>query len=260
MEAGNRCFDMRVPEEINRKLVDHVADVNLTYSSIARHYLIREGLPQDLIIKVGSPMKEVIMHNLEKIINSNILSKLGLLPNNYFLISAHREENIEPDKQFFKFIEVLNIIAEKYDLPIIFSTHPRTRKKIEESKVELNNKINLLKPLNFTDYNKLQIEAKTVLSDSGTINEEAAILNFRALNIRESHERPEGMEEGVTMMVGFDKNTILQALEIIKDQPKGNQRIIQKVRDYEHPLVSEKILRILLSYTNYVNQVVWKKY
>ena len=261
IEAGNRCFDMRVPEEINRKLVDHVADVNLTYSSIAREYLMREGLPQDLVIKVGSPMYEVLEYNKNKIENSKVLEKLNLNSNKYFLVSAHREENIEPDVKFKKFIEVLNLIAEKYQFPIIFSTHPRTRKRIIEANVFLDERIRILKPLNFTDYNKLQIQSKVVLSDSGTINEEAAILNFPALNLRDSHERPEGMEEAVVMMVGFDKERIFQALNILEKQPKGKNRLIQKVIDYSHPLVSEKVLRIVfLSYTNYVNQIVWKKY
>ena len=260
MEAGNRCFDQRVPEEINRRLVDHMADINLTYSSIARGYLLSEGIPPEMVIKIGSPMHEVLSTYRNKIDNSNILSKLKLKAHEFFVVSAHREENIDSDKSFSNLLESLNAIAEVYQMPIIFSTHPRTRKRIEEINIELNPMIQLLKPLGFKDYNKLQISAKAVLSDSGTINEEASIMNFPALNLREAHERPEGMEEAVVMMTGLEKERILQSLAIIDNQPRGEQRLMRRVFDYSMPNVSEKVVRIIHSYTNYVNRVVWKKY
>ena len=260
MEAGNRCFDMRVPEEINRKIVDHTADVNLTYSSIAREYLLREGLPSDLIIKTGSPMCEVLGYYMNKIKSSAILSKLGLQSGHYFLVSAHREENIDFEINFTNLVETLNIIASTYHLPVIVSTHPRTRKKIEASDITFHDNIQLLKPLSFTDYNKLQLEAKATLSDSGTITEESSILNFPALNIREAHERPEGMEEGAVMMVGLGFNRVMQGLKILEDQSFGETRLINQVYDYSMPNVSEKVVRVIHSYVDYVNRTIWKKY
>ena len=256
MEAGNRCFDQRVPEETNRKIVDHTADINLTYSDIAREYLLREGLPADRIIKTGSPMFEVITNKLEDINASNILEELKLSKDNYFVISAHREENISSDKNFFDLVDTLNSIAEIYKLPIIISTHPRTRNKINEHNIVFNPLISLMKPLGFNDYVKLQKEAKAVLSDSGTISEESSILGFPALNIREAHERPEAMEEASVMMVGLEKERILQGLEILSTQ---NSETLRKVEDYSMPNVSDKVLRIILSYTDYVNKTVWKK-
>jgi UDP-N-acetylglucosamine 2-epimerase (non-hydrolysing) len=256
MEAGNRCFDQRVPEETNRKIVDHTADINLTYSDIAREYLLREGLPADRIIKTGSPMYEVITNKLEDIDASNILKELNLTKDNYFVISAHREENISSDKNFFDLVDTLNSIAEIYKLPIIISTHPRTRNKINEHNIVFNPLISLMKPLGFNDYVKLQKEAKVVLSDSGTISEESSILGFPALNIREAHERPEAMEEASVMMVGLEKERILQGLEILSTQ---NSKTLRKVEDYSMPNVSDKVLRIILSYTDYVNKTVWKK-
>lgn len=260
MEAGNRCFDQRVPEEINRRLVDHMADINLTYSSIARDYLLSEGLPADMVIKTGSPMFEVLNTYRDGIESSDVLTRLELKAYEFFVVSAHREENIDSDKNFLNLMESLNAIAETYQMPIIVSTHPRTRKRIDEIKVELNPMIQLLKPLGFKDYNKLQISAKAVLSDSGTINEEASIMNFPALNLREAHERPEGMEEAVVMMTGLEKERIMQSLAIIDNQPRGEQRLMRKVSDYSMPNVSDKIVRIVHSYTDYVNRVVWKKY
>ena len=260
MEAGNRCFDQRVPEEINRRLVDHMADINLTYSSIARDYLLKEGLQTEMIIKTGSPMFEVLNTYRDKIDKSDVLLRLGIKKSKFFVVSGHREENIDFDKNFFNLIESLNAISELYKLPVIFSTHPRTKKRIDETKVKLNPLIQLLKPLGFYDYNKLQMCAKTVLSDSGTITEEASILNFNALNLRETHERPEGMEEAVVMMTGLEKKRILQSLSIIDKQTKGKQSYIRQVSDYNVPNVSEKILRIVHSYTDYVNRTVWKKY
>ena len=260
MEAGNRCFDMRVPEEINRKIVDHTADVNLTYSSIAREYLLREGLPSDLIIKTGSPMCEVLSYNMNKIKSSAILSELGLHSGQYFLVSAHREENIDFDLNFTNLVETLNIIASTYDLPVIVSTHPRTRKKIEASDSSFHKNIQLLKPLSFTDYNKLQLEAKATLSDSGTITEESSILNFPALNIRDAHERPEGMEEGAVMMVGLGSERVMQGLKILEYQYFGDTRLLNQVYDYSMPNVSEKVVRVIHSYVDYVNRTVWKKY
>ena len=255
MEAGNRCFDQRVPEETNRKIVDHIADINLTYSDIAREYLLREGLLPDRVIKTGSPMYEVIKSKLNDINNSDVLSKLNLEKNRYFVISAHREENINSEKNFMNLVESLNAIADKYKFPVIVSTHPRTRKMIEEKGIKFNPLINLLKPLGFNDYVKLQIESKAVLSDSGTISEESSILKFKALNLREAHERPEAMEEASVMMVGLKKERILQGLEILETQEKDTLR---EVYDYSMPNVSDKVLRIILSYTDYINRNVWR--
>jgi UDP-N-acetyl-L-fucosamine synthase len=260
MEAGNRCFDMRVPEETNRRIVDHTADINLTYSTIARDYLLREGLPPDLIIKTGSPMFEVLTHYRTQIDASDVLTRFGLEENGYFVVSAHREENIDSDKNFSKLIIVINTIAEQYDLPVIVSTHPRTQKIIDAMNVSFHPHIRLLKPLGFNDYVKLQTMSRATLSDSGTISEESSILNFPALNIREAHERPEGMEEASVMMVGLEIERVLQALEIIKNQLRGDQRMLQQVIDYSMPKVSDKVVRIIHSYTDYVNRVVWKKY
>lgn len=260
MEAGNRSFDQRVPEEINRKIVDHTADMNLTYSSIARQYLISEGLPPDLIIKTGSPMYEVLNYYNKGINSSNILDKLKLKKGNFFVISAHREENINSDLNFEKLVNVLNTLAKKYKFPIIVSTHPRTRKQIDKLNFNFDPLVSFLSPLGFLDYNKLQISAKAVLSDSGTINEESSILNFAALNIREAHERPEGMEEAFVMMVGLESHRIISALEIIENQPIGGQRLMQIPTDYIAPNVSDKIVRIIQSYTDYINQVVWRSY
>jgi len=260
MEAGNRCFDMRVPEEINRKIVDHTADINLTYSSIAREYLLREGLPSDMIIKTGSPMCEVLTHYSEKIRKSNILESLELKPKSYFLVSAHREENVDSDKNFHRLVSVLNTVARTYGLPVIVSTHPRTRKRIDALNIEFDGNIRLLEPLSFTDYNNLQMSSKAVISDSGTINEESSILNFAALNIREAHERPEGMEEAAVIMTGLDAERVIQSLSIIDSQETGGFRSIRQVSDYSMPNVAEKIVRIIHSYTDYVNRVVWKKY
>ena len=255
MEAGNRCFDQRVPEETNRKIVDHIADINLTYSDIAREYLLREGLLPDRVIKTGSPMYEVIKSKLDDINNSNVLNKLNLEKNKYFVVSAHREENINSERNFLNLVESLNAIADKYNFPVIVSTHPRTRKMIEEKGVKFNPLINLLKPLGFNDYVKLQIESKAVLSDSGTISEESSILKFKALNLREAHERPEAMEEASVMMVGLKKERVLQGLEILETQEKDTLR---EVYDYSMPNVSDKVLRIILSYTDYINRNVWR--
>ncbi|WP_386690138.1 non-hydrolyzing UDP-N-acetylglucosamine 2-epimerase [Lonepinella sp. MS14437] len=260
MEAGNRCFDMRVPEEINRRIVDHTADINLTYSTIARDYLIAENLPPDLVIKTGSPMFEVLNFYRNKINASDILSKLGLVEHQYFVVSAHREENINSDKNFLELVDMLNAVAEKYQLPVIVSTHPRTRKRIEALNVEFNPLVQLLKPLGFSDYNRLQLSAKATLSDSGTINEESSILNFPALNLRQAHERPEGMEEAAVMMVGLTAERVLQGLSILDHQQRDEVRSLRLVEDYSMPNVSEKVARIILSYTDYVNRVIWKKY
>ncbi len=257
MEAGNRCFDMRVPEEINRKLVDHVADINLTYSSNARDYLLNEGLPADLIIKTGSPMFEVLGYYKEKINASNILSLKKLKKNKYFLVSAHREENIEPEDKFLKLCEILNGISEKYNMPVIVSTHPRTKIRIKKSKFEFNKNVHFSKPLSFSDYNNLQINARFVISDSGTIFEEASILDFKAIAIRESHERPEGMEEAAVIMAGLELKNVFQAVDMYKEEIKPDLRLVE---DYSCPNVSEKVARLILSYTDYVNRVVWKKY
>ncbi len=260
MEAGNRCFDQRVPEEINRRIVDHTADINLTYSTIAREYLLREGLPADRVIKTGSPMNEVLSYYRSGIHASDILSRLDLCEGQFFIVSAHREENIDVDKSFGKLVHILNSLGEHYCLPVVVSTHPRTQNRIDTAGIKFNSYVRLLKPLGFKDYNKLQISAKTVLSDSGTINEEASILNFPALNIRESHERPEGMEEAAVMMVGLETDRVMQALAILDNQTRGKERLLRPVSDYSMPNVAEKVVRILHSYTDYVNRVVWKKY
>ena len=259
MEAGNRCFDQRVPEETNRKIVDHTADINLTYSDIAREYLLREGLPADRIIKTGSPMFEVLNHYLPEIEKSDVLSRLNLEEGKYFVVSSHREENINSEKNFNGLIESLNAIAEKFGYPIIVSTHPRTRNMIDKKQIPVRPEIQFLKPLGFHDYNALQMRSYAVLSDSGTISEESSILNFRALNIREAHERPEAMEEASVMMVGLSPERIMQGLEQLKTQKLGDQRNFRQVADYSMPNVSEKMVRIILSYTDYVNRVVWSK-
>ena len=264
MEAGNRCFDQRVPEETNRRIVDHTADVNLTYSTIARDYLLREGLPPDLVIKTGSPMFEVLTHYRPRIEASDVLQRLGLQDGQYFVVSAHREENIESDQSFTKLVAVLNAVAEDHGLPVIVSTHPRTQKRIDATGSLFHPQVRLLKPLGFHDYVKLQLSARASLSDSGTINEESSILNFPALNLREAHERPEGMEEAAVMMVGLEVERVRQGLAILATQPRGNDRTdphgVRQVADYSMPNVSDKVLRIIHSYTDYVNRVVWKKY
>ena len=260
MEAGNRCFDMRVPEEINRRIVDHTADVNLTYSSIAREYLLREGLPPDLVIKTGSPMAEVLAHYRSRIEASSVLARLGLAEDGYFVVSAHREENIDSDASFGKLVAVLNGVAETHGLPVIVSTHPRTQKRVDALGVRFHPQVRLLKPLGFSDYVRLQQSARAVLSDSGTISEESSILNFPALNLREAHERPEGMEEAAVMLTGLELERVLQGLAILAEQPRGDQRLLRQVADYSMPNVSDKVLRIIHSYTDYVNRVVWKKY
>ena len=260
MEAGNRCFDQRVPEEINRKIVDHTADINLTYSDIAREYLLREGLPADRIIKSGSPMFEVLTHYRQKIDRSDVLERLSLIEGEYFVVSAHREENIESDRNFLKLVTILNRLAEQYGKRVIVSTHPRTRKRIDASGVVFNDRVELLKPLGFCDYVHLQMHAKVVLSDSGTITEESSILNFPALNIREAHERPEGMEEASVVMVGLEVDRVIQALAILDTQLRGELRCLRQVADYSMPNVSDKVVRIMHSYTDYVNRVVWSTY
>ncbi len=260
MEAGNRCFDMRVPEEINRRIVDHTADVNLTYSSIARDYLLREGLPPDLVIKTGSPMYEVLTHHRPTIDASDVMVRLGLEAHGYFVVSAHREENVDSDRNFIKLVGILNQIVQAYGVPVIVSTHPRTQKRIDAMGVTFPPLVRLLKPLGFSDYVKLQLNARAVLSDSGTINEESSILNFPALNLREAHERPEGMEEASVMMVGLEEVRVLQGLSILAKQARGDTRLLQMVQDYGAPHVSDKVVRIMHSYVDYVNRVVWKKY
>jgi len=260
MEAGNRCFDMRVPEEINRRIVDHTADINLTYSSIARDYLLAEGLPADRVIKTGSPMFEVLNHYMPQIVASDVLSRLGLVERNFFVISAHREENVDSVKNLQKLGQVLNGLAENYGLPVIVSTHPRTRKRIEEQGLTFHPLVQLLKPLGFHDYNKLQKSAKAVLSDSGTISEESSIMNFPALNIREAHERPEAFEEASVMMVGLEVERVFQALKVLESQPAGDMRLLRPVADYSMPNVSDKMVRIIHSYRDYVMRVVWKQY
>lgn len=260
MEAGNRCFDLRVPEETNRRIVDHTADINLTYSTIARDYLLREGLPPDQVIKTGSPMFEVLNHYRPRIEASDVLQRLELQPEGYFVVSAHREENIESERSFAKLVAVLNAVAEDYGLPVIVSTHPRTQKRVDATGATFHPLVRLLKPLGFHDYVKLQLSAKAVLSDSGTINEESSILNFPALNLREAHERPEGMEEAAVMMVGLEVERVRQGLAILQSQPRGETRGLRLVGDYSMPNVSDKVLRIIHSYTDYVNRVVWKQY
>ncbi len=260
MEAGNRCFDMRVPEEINRRIVDHTADINLTYSSIAREYLLAEGLPPDMVIKTGSPMFEVLTHYRAGIEASDVLGRLGLQDGKFFVVSAHREENIDSERNFGKLVSTLNCIARTYQLPVIVSTHPRTQKRVDTVGAKFEPQVQLLKPLGFTDYNKLQKTARVVLSDSGTINEESSIMNFPAVNLREAHERPEGMEEAAVMMTGLDEVRVMQALAILQTQPRGDERLLRQVADYSMPNVSDKVLRIIHSYTDYVNRVVWKKY
>ena len=259
MEAGNRCFDQRVPEEINRRIVDHTADINLTYSSIAREYLLREGLPPDMVIKTGSPMFEVLTHYRERIEASDVLQRLQLEAEGYFVVSAHREENIDSDRAFTKLVTVLNAVAQTQGLPLIVSTHPRTYKRITTLGVGFHPLVRLLKPLGFLDYVKLQLSARAVLSDSGTINEESSILNFPALNLREAHERPEGMEEAAVMMVGLEVERVLQGLVILQEQPRGDARLLRRVADYSMPNVSDKVLRIIHSYTDYVRRVVWRE-
>ena len=259
MEAGNRCFDPRVPEEINRQIVDHIADINLPYSTISREYLLREGLSPDQVIKTGSPMYEVLHHYLPKIQSSTVLDRLRLLPREYFVLHVHREENLDPDAQFGKLVHVLTELASSYGQRVIVSTHPRMRRRIDESHVELPPKVELLKPMGMTDYVKLQMNARAVLSDSATITEESSILNFPALNIRDAHERPEGFEEGVVMLVGLQWNLIQAALVLLAGQMRGEQRNLRMVADYNVPNVSEKVVRIIMSYTDYVNRTVWQK-
>ncbi|KAB1230649.1 non-hydrolyzing UDP-N-acetylglucosamine 2-epimerase [Chryseobacterium viscerum] len=259
MEAGNRCFDQRVPEETNRKIVDHTSDVNLTYSDIAREYLLKEGLPADRIIKTGSPMFEVLNHYLPQIENSDVLKRLNLEEGKYFVVSSHREENINSEKNFQGLMESLNAIAEKFGYPVIVTTHPRTRNMIDKMQISVRPEIQFLKPLGFHDYNALQMRSYAVLSDSGTISEESSILNFRALNIREAHERPEAMEEASVMMVGLSPERILQGLIQVQQQKIGKERNYRPVADYSMPNVSEKMVRIILSYTDYINRVVWRK-
>ena len=260
MEAGNRCFDQRVPEEINRKIVDHTADVNLTYSSIAREYLLAEGLPADLVIKTGSPMFEVLNHYRPRILASDVLQRLQLEEGAYFVVSAHREENVDSPRSFGKLVDVLNAVAADSGLPVIVSTHPRTQKRVDQFGVSFHPNVRLMKPLGFNDYVRLQLSAKAVLSDSGTITEESSILNFPALNIREAHERPEGMEEAAVMMVGLEVGRVLQCLAILEGQGRAESRTLRLVDDYSAPNVSEKVVRIVHSYTDYVNRVVWRKY
>jgi len=258
MEAGNRCFDQRVPEETNRKIVDHISDINLTYSDIAREYLLHEGLPADRVIKTGSPMFEVLNHYMDQIDSSDVLERLSLQKEKYFVVSAHREENISNDSNFNGLLISLNQIAEKYGYPIIVSTHPRTRNKLNSSEIETNSLIQFMKPLGFSDYNALQKNSFAVLSDSGTISEESSIMNFRALNIREAHERPEAMEEASVMMVGLDPERIMQGLAQVAGQDIS-KRAFRQVADYSMPNVSEKMVRIIISYTDYVNRIVWRK-
>jgi UDP-N-acetylglucosamine 2-epimerase (non-hydrolysing) len=260
MEAGNRCFDQRVPEEINRRIVDHTADVNLTYSSIAREYLLREGLPADLVIKTGSPMFEVLTHYRPQIDASDVLERLSLQPGGFFVVSVHREENVDAPRPLAKFVDVLNALAQDHDTPVIVSTHPRTQQRLDAAGAKLHAQVRLLKPLGFHDYVRLQLSARATLSDSGTINEESSILNFPALNLREAHERPEGMEEAAVMMVGLEVERVRQGLAILARQGRGEQRTLRLVADYSMPNVSDKVVRIIHSYTDYVRRVVWKQY
>ncbi|MBF4555099.1 UDP-N-acetylglucosamine 2-epimerase (non-hydrolyzing) [Pseudomonas sp. p50] len=260
MEAGNRCFDMRVPEEINRRIVDHTADINLTYSTIARDYLLREGLSPDMVIKTGSPMFEVLNYYRDGIEASDVLTRLGLEKGKFFVVSAHREENIDSDKNFGKLVEVMNSVAEQYGYPVIVSTHPRTQKRVDAMGAKFHENVRLLKPLGFKDYNKLQLDSKAVLSDSGTINEESSILNFPALNIREAHERPEGMEEAAVMMVGLEVERVMQGLQVLESQARGEERTLRLVADYSMPNVAEKVVRIIHSYRDYVMRTVWRRY
>lgn len=260
MEAGNRCFDQRVPEETNRRIVDHTSDINLTYSTIARDYLLREGLPPDQVIKTGSPMFEVLHYYMPQIKASDVVLRLGLTAQQYFVVSAHREENIETDKSFTKLVTVLNSVAEDQGLPVVVSTHPRTQKRVDVVRAQFHPLVRLMKPLGFHDYVNLQMNAKAVLSDSGTINEESSILNFPALNLREAHERPEGMEEAAVMMVGLEVERVRQGLAIVAQQARGTERDFRLVADYSMPNVSAKVVRIIHSYTDYVNRVVWKTY
>jgi UDP-N-acetylglucosamine 2-epimerase (non-hydrolysing) len=258
MEAGNRCFDFRVPEEINRRIVDHIADINLTYTDIARDYLLREGLPPDQIIKTGSPLREVIEHYWGKADSSNILSSLGMVQYGYFVVSLHREENVDVSGNLQRLLKLLNHLAQKYDLPVVVSTHPRTRQRIDAMGVAVHERVLLHKPFGYLDYLKLQVNARAVLSDSGTITEEASILNFPALNLREVHERPEGFEEAAVILVGLDQDRVDQALNVLGTQTRGSERLLRMVRDYEPVNVSEKVLRIILSYTDYVRRRVWR--
>ena len=260
MEAGNRCFDQRVPEEINRRVVDHLADINLTYSSIAREYLLREGLSPETVIKTGSPMREVLDYYADGIRASSVLTELGLREQQFFVVSAHREENIDNERSFSKLVTILNSLAETYELPVVVSTHPRTQKRVAASGAKFHERVRLVKPMGFKAYNKLQLSAKAALSDSGTITEESSILNFPALNLREAHERPEGMEEAAVMMVGLEWERVQQALKILAEQPRGDSRLTRVVADYDVPNVSDKIVRIVLSYTDYVRRTVWKQY
>lgn len=259
MEAGNRCFDQRVPEESNRKIVDHTADINLTYSDIAREYLLAEGLRPDRVIKTGSPMYEVLMQYLPKIEKSTIQEELGLEKGKYFVVSAHREENINSEKNFANLVKILNDVAEKYNYPVIVSTHPRTRKMIEQKGIQFHENVQLMKPMGLSDYNKLQVNSFAVLSDSGTISEESSILNFRALNIREAHERPEAMEEASVMMVGLNPERVMQGLVQLQYQNVGENRNFRPVADYSMPNVSDKVVRIIISYTDYIKRVVWSE-
>jgi UDP-N-acetylglucosamine 2-epimerase (non-hydrolysing) len=260
MEAGNRCFDERVPEEINRKIVDHISDINLPYSDIAREYLLREGIAPDRVIKTGSPMYEVLTYYRQKIDRSDVLARLGLAEDGYFMVSAHREENIDSPRQFGNLVRVLESVASQYQLPVIVSVHPRTQKRIDTECVSFSENVRLVKAMGLSDYVHLMMKARATLSDSGTITEEASILNFRALNIREAHERPEGMEEGAVMMTGLDPNRVLDALKLLEAQPTGERRALRIVADYNIPNVSEKVVRIILSYADYVRRVVWREY
>jgi UDP-N-acetyl-L-fucosamine synthase len=259
MEAGNRCFDERVPEEINRRIVDHISDINLPYSTLSRDYLIAEGLPPDRVIKTGSPMFEVLQHYRPKIDASDVLDRLDLTAGDYFVVSCHREENVDVPQRLRQLADVLNGVAAGYELPVIVSTHPRTRKRLDAEGIELHQHVQLLKPLGFSDYVHLQLHARATLSDSGTITEESSILNFPALNIRDAHERPEGMEEGAVMMTGLDWDRVRSALRVLETQGRGEQRTLRVVGDYAMPNVSEKVVRIILSYTDYVNRVVWRR-